>query len=175
MTDKVFGKPQWITVKSLMANSKWRKMGSYEVLGSTTTWECEIAVKSEGVGLWLHRWRGEEVKEEILGPSSIESLTDELVEMFNADRDELMSLYSLSGVRDFEDFADEADVINRPMIEHHLANGKKKATWLTRIGPNPLFHIHHARTQPRDPKTGAFHCHPPAPRNWSPERHLGHA
>lgn len=52
--------------------------------------------------------------------------------------------------------AHEEGVINRPMIEYHLANGRKKILWLSRIGPDPFLHPHHARTQPRDPKTGAF-------------------
>jgi hypothetical protein len=52
--------------------------------------------------------------------------------------------------------AHEEGVINRPTIEYHLANGKKTLLWLSRIGPDPFFHVHHARKQPRDPKTGAF-------------------
>lgn len=89
-----------------MSKTRWRRIGSYRVDGGMTSWTCHVAVRPEGNALWTVRWRGEEAEEQLLGPSPIESLTDELEEMFNADRDELLSLYSLSGIREFEAFAE---------------------------------------------------------------------
>jgi DNA invertase Pin-like site-specific DNA recombinase len=51
---------------------------------------------------------------------------------------------------------DQPSVQEKPVIEFKLASGKSITFWLSRIGPDPFFHVHHARTQPRDPKTGAF-------------------
>jgi hypothetical protein len=89
-----------------MSKIRWRRIGSYRVDGGMTSWTCQVAVRPEGTDLWTVRWRGEEAEEQLLGPSTVESLTDELEEMFNADRDELLSLYSVSGIKDFEDFAE---------------------------------------------------------------------
>jgi hypothetical protein len=83
---------------------RWKTIGTYKVMGSTTDWNCEIALNHEKDDLWNARWRGEEGAEEIFGPAKLEELLSDLTNL-GVDEDELLEMLESCGIPKAREFA----------------------------------------------------------------------
>ena len=86
---------------------RWKKIGTYKVIGSITDWTCEIALNHEQGDLWNARWRGEEEAEQFFGPAKFQELCSELTNL-GIDEDELLAMLETSGIAKAREFAARA-------------------------------------------------------------------
>lgn len=89
---------------------EWARVGSCEVADFGCVCRIYLEIRSEAGGLWSIRCCNTD-QFEVIGPNHLDSLAEELVEDLSIDRDDLLNLFSTSGVEALEKFAQQNRLI----------------------------------------------------------------